>query len=131
MIFKVLGDRRLRILVLLLALAALAHQISLLVWQLVPAPPLQNQLTAAPLAGTGGAGMTERLLEIAEPREVEHAIEQALSIGATSATAVRLILEQRRETPVGLFSLDGRPHLKQVTVAPPDLSPYGSLVREG
>jgi transposase len=84
----------------------------------------------------GSAGTREyirclRLLEIAGPKEVEHAIEQALSIGATSATAVRLILEQRREAPVGLFSLDGRPHLKQVTVAPPDLSPYGSLAREG
>lgn len=83
-----------------------------------------------------GAGTREyirclRLLEIAKPRELERAIEQALSIGATSASAVRLILEQRRETPVGLFSLDGRAHLKLVTVAAPDLSLYSSLTGEG
>jgi hypothetical protein len=43
---------------------------------------------------------------------------------------VRLILEHRRETPVGLFSLDGRPHLKLVNVPAPDLSLYSSLTAE-
>ena len=43
------------------------------------------------------------------------------------ADAVRLILEHRREEPVGLFCLDGRPHLKLVTVPEPDLDAYASL----
>ena len=36
MLFRVLGDKWLRLVVLLLVLAALAHQVSLVVWQLVP-----------------------------------------------------------------------------------------------
>jgi hypothetical protein len=43
------------------------------------------------------------------------------------ADAVRLILEHRREGPVGLFCLDGRPHLKAVAVPTPDLGAYTSL----
>ena len=41
--------------------------------------------------------------------------------------AVRLVLEHSRERPVGLFCLDGRPHLKMVGVPAPDLTPYASL----
>jgi general secretion pathway protein C len=48
MIFKILGDRRLRVVVLLLLLALLAHQVSLLVWHLVPTPQLANRLTVSP-----------------------------------------------------------------------------------
>ena len=40
----------------------------------------------------------------------------------------RLSLEHRRERPVGLFSLDGRPHLKLVDVPGPDLGGYASLM---
>jgi hypothetical protein len=47
-------------------------------------------------------------------------------LGAADADAVRLILEHRREEPVGLFCLDGRPHLKPVAVPAPDLSAYAS-----
>ena len=36
LVFRIFGDRRLRLVVLLLVLAALAHQVSLVVWQLVP-----------------------------------------------------------------------------------------------
>ena len=38
LIIRILGDRRLRLAALLLLLAALAQQVSLIVWQLVPAP---------------------------------------------------------------------------------------------
>ena len=38
LIFRVLGDKRLRLVVLLLVLAALAHQVALVVWQLIPTP---------------------------------------------------------------------------------------------
>lgn len=47
LIFKILGDRRLRAIVALLVLAALAQQVSLLIWHLVPAPPMAtNSLPA-------------------------------------------------------------------------------------
>jgi transposase len=68
-----------------------------------------------------------RLLEWAGPRELTRAVERALELGLADADAVRLILEHRREEPVGLFCLDGRPHLKLVGVPAPDLSAYASL----
>ena len=52
-------------------------------------------------------------------------VERALELGV--ADAVRLILEHRWEQPVGLFCLDGRPHLQVVDVPAPDLSVYASL----
>jgi len=68
-----------------------------------------------------------RLLEHASLPELADAVRYALSIGATSADAVELILRQRQEQPVDLFCLEGRPHLKAVHIPPPDLSAYRSL----
>jgi hypothetical protein len=68
-----------------------------------------------------------RLLEWATLRELTRAVERALELGLADADAVRLILEHRRDEPVGLFCLDGRPHLKLVGVPAPDLSAYASL----
>jgi transposase len=68
-----------------------------------------------------------RLLEWATLRDLTLAVERALELGMADADAVRLILEHRREEPVGLFCLDGRPHLKLVGVPAPDLSAYASL----
>jgi transposase len=68
-----------------------------------------------------------RLLEWADLDELTAAVERALELGTADADAVRLILEHRREKPVGLFCLDGRPHLKLVAVPAPDLSRYSSL----
>jgi transposase len=68
-----------------------------------------------------------RLLEGASLAELTRAVERALELGTADDDAVRLILEHRREQPVGLFCLDGRPHLKAVTVPTPDLSAYASL----
>jgi transposase len=80
----------------------------------------------------GGPGRRQfigvlRLLERASLGELARAVERALELGVADADAVRLILEHRREQPVGLFSLDGRPHLKLVTVPTPDLTAYSSL----
>ena len=58
------------------------------------------------------------------------AINYALDIGILEADAVRLILEHRRERPVKLFRLDGRPHLAEVVVEPPHLAAYRSLLVE-
>lgn len=58
LLFRVLGDKRLRLAVLLLVLAALAHQVSLVVWQLVPS---QQQEAMMPVAfdarGTDAGGV--------------------------------------------------------------------------
>jgi transposase len=80
----------------------------------------------------GGPGTRQyikvlRLLEQADPTELTRAVERALELGVADADAVRLILEHRRERPVGLFCLDGRPHLQSVAVPAPDLSAYTSL----
>ena len=71
-----------------------------------------------------------RLLEHASLSELARAINYALDIGILEADAVRLILEHRRERPVKLFRLDGRPHLAEVVVEPPHLAAYRSLLVE-
>jgi transposase len=80
----------------------------------------------------GGPGTRQfikvlRLLEWADPAELARAVQRALELGAADADAVRLIVEHGRERPVGLFCLDGRPHLKLVAVPLPDLVAYTSL----
>ncbi len=72
-----------------------------------------------------------RLLESAFIPQLTGAIEQTLAIGAVSYDAVRVILQTRQEEPVGLFSLDGRPHLKLLNVESPDLDAYRALVAGG
>ena len=71
-----------------------------------------------------------RLLERCALDDLAAAVGRALAIGATTADAVRVLLEQRREVPVALFRLDGRPHLAGVSVPRPDLGAYHAL-REG
>jgi transposase len=72
-----------------------------------------------------------RLLEAAPVPQLAEAVEYALGVGATSADAVRLILEHRREQPVGLFRLDGHLHLRAVRVQDPDLTAYRALAQGG
>ncbi len=72
-----------------------------------------------------------RLLEKASIHELAEAVKQTLAIGAISYDAVRVILQNRQERPVGLFCLDGRPHLKLVQVESPDLGAYRALVAGG
>ncbi len=72
-----------------------------------------------------------RLLEQASVEELHAAVVQALSHGANTSDAVRVLLEQRREQSVPLFPLEGRPHLKGVTVSTPDLSAYHVLCEGG
>jgi transposase len=89
---------------------------------------LRRQLEAE-FAGVGTRQYIKvlRLLEQADPRELARAVARALELGVADADAVRLILEHRREQPVGLFCLDGRPHLRSVAVPVPDLAAYTSL----
>jgi transposase len=72
-----------------------------------------------------------RLLEGATLPELTKAVESAITIGATGSDAIALILMHHAEQPVGLFSLDGHPHLKSVAIDPPDLTLYRSLTATG
>jgi hypothetical protein len=72
-----------------------------------------------------------RLLEGATLPELTKAVESAITIGATGSDAIALILMHHAEQPVGLFSLDGHPHLKAVAIDPPDLTLYRSLTATG
>jgi hypothetical protein len=47
------------------------------------------------------------------------------------ADAIRVIAEYRREEPLTLFSLDGRPHLRTIAVQETDVSAYGALLEGG
>lgn len=68
-----------------------------------------------------------RLLEDSTLSELTGAVEYALSIGVSSADAVRLILRTRQEPRLELFCLDGRPHLRSVRIPRPNLQAYRSL----
>lgn len=71
-----------------------------------------------------------RLLESVSLSQLADAVDYALDIGVHDADAIRVIVEHRRETPVSLFSLDGRPHLKLVDVGRTDVAAYQSLLTE-
>jgi hypothetical protein len=65
----------------------------------------------------GGPGTRQfievlRLLERTGLAELTRDVERVLEPGTADADAVRLILEHRRERPLGLSCLDGRPHLE-------------------
>jgi hypothetical protein len=87
-------------------------------------------------ADLGHAGTREfikvlRLLEQATVPALARAVDEAIAIGATGSDAIALILFHQAERPVGLFSLDGHPHLKSVSIDPPDLSAYRTLTGQG
>jgi len=72
-----------------------------------------------------------RLLENSSVPALARAVEAALDIGATGSDAIALILFHHAERPVGLFSLDGHPHLKSFAMDPPDLTAYRALTPQG
>ncbi len=72
-----------------------------------------------------------RLLERHSLPALKHAVQYALEIGASSADALRLVIEQQQERPIDLFCLDGRPHLKLVRVEQTDVTAYQSLLIGG
>lgn len=60
LLFRVLGEKWLRLAVLLLVLAVLAQQVSLVVWQLVPAPQQDAMMPVASDARGTDAGRSDR-----------------------------------------------------------------------
>jgi len=102
-------------------------------WDLPPCFALLRRRLEADLGSVGTREFIKvlRLLESASLRQLTVAVEQALTIGATGADAIQLILLHRAERPVGLFSLDGHPHLKSVVIDPLDLGVYDTLTQIG
>lgn len=83
-----------------------------------------------------GAGVREfirvlRLLEDYPMARLRVAVEKALKIQAHSRDAVLQFLVPRFSWRNTTFLLDGRPHLRLVKVAQPDLSAYGNLLSPG
>ena len=72
-----------------------------------------------------------RLLESCSLPQLTDAVEYALDIGVIDADAIRVIVEHRREAPVALFSLAGRPYLRMVEVETTKVSAYASLLNKG
>ena len=72
-----------------------------------------------------------RLLESCELGELAKAVHRALEIGALTVEAIRLLLQDGRETPAKYFRLDGRPHLQGHVVPPPKLAMYDTLRHGG
>jgi len=68
-----------------------------------------------------------RLLESWNLSELAKAVDRALQIGALTVEAIRLLLQDGRETPVKYFRLDGRPHLQGRVVPQPNLALYDTL----
>jgi hypothetical protein len=69
-----------------------------------------------------------RLLETFPLPQVADAVGYALDIDVVDPDSIRVLLDHRADQPVGLFALDGRPHLRAVRVAPTDVSAYGALL---
>ena len=99
-------------------------------WQLPSCFDLLRRRLESDLDGSHGIReyiKVLRLLETVSLSQLTGAVEQALSIGATSVDSIKLILEHRRQEPIALFSLDGHPHLKTVQVPNVDLTGYRGL----
>lgn len=93
MLFRVLGDRWLRLAVLLVLLAALAHQVSLVVWQLVPMPQQSamapvNQIVRNTAGNNSGANFQQQAA----------AIGRAFLFGKAEARVEQVVVEEVVET---------------------------------
>ena len=64
-----------------------------------------------------------------QPENTIEGFEYAIGLGIADADTIRVILEHRRESPVALFCLDSRPHLKLVHAPPTDITAYASLLK--
>jgi len=99
-------------------------------WQLPDCFAELRRLLEADGLGTREFIRVLRLLESCSLKQLTSAVEYALDIGVIDADAIRVIVEYRREEPVALFALEGRPHLKTIEVAATDVSAYGTLLAE-
>ena len=99
-------------------------------WQLPTCFDELRRLLEADGFGTREFIRVLRLLESCSLSQLTGAVEYALDIGVIDADAIRVIVEHRREEPVALFSLAGRPYLRMVEVETTKVSAYQSLLGE-
>jgi hypothetical protein len=69
-----------------------------------------------------------RLLEKHSFDELGKAVERALQINATTVDVIRILLQENREQPAKLFTLDGRPHLQDHSIPEPHIYKYNELL---
>jgi len=96
LLFKVLGDKWLRLVVLLLVLAALAHQVSLVVWQFIPASEQaanqqRTQVVRSATTAKPGANFQQQA----------NAIGKAFLFGKAEVAVVEVAVEEAPETQLG------------------------------
>ena len=96
LLFKILGDKWLRLVVLLLVLAALAHQVSLVIWQLVPVP---EQATTQQRAQVVRSGTTDSAG--ANFQQQANSISKAFLFGKAEVKAAEIVVEEAPETQLG------------------------------
>jgi transposase len=101
-------------------------------WQLPDAFSLLRRRLEAQHGGPGTGEFIRvlRLLESFSLSQLKDAVEYALDIDVIDPDSIRVIVEYRSQTPVELFSLDGRPELARVRVETTDVSVYQSLLME-
>ncbi len=83
-----------------------------------------------PKSGTRSFIRVLRLLERFSLDEVTSGVEYAIDIGRSDADSIRSVVEHRADSPVRLFSLDGRPHLACVHVEMTPVAAYQALLTE-
>lgn len=125
MLFKLLGDKRLRLTVTLLLLAALAHQVSLVIWQLVPMQShtvsvQSNQIERSTGGGNDGADFQQQAT----------AIGRAFLFGKAEDKVIEIPVEEVAETSLNYklrgiyFSPDESLSSAIVEVKPNDTNHY-------
>lgn len=127
-IFRVLGDKWLRLTVLLLVLAALAQQVSLVVWQLVPA---EQQPGVQPVAGLPQASRTANANSGENYQQQAAAIGSAYLFGRTAVEAAPApAVEDAPETQLNYklrgtyYSPDQRLSVAIIEIKPNDSKAY-------
>lgn len=83
-----------------------------------------------PKSGTRSFIRVLRLLERFTVEEVASGVDYALDIGLSDADSIRSVVEHRADSPIPLFSLEGRPHLACVHVETTPVSAYQALLTE-
>ena len=96
LLFRVLGDKWLRLVVLLLILAALAYQVSLVVWQFIPTPEQVANQQHAQVVRSGAADKAG-----ANFQQQAKAISRAFLFGKVVVEATVVEVEKAPETQLG------------------------------